>query len=367
MKAGFAGEDAPKAMFPALIGRPKFATAIGAGDKTEYVGDEANNKRGVLKLSFPIENGIVKSFDDLLKLWHHTFYNELRVQPEECNVMVTESPDNPKLNREKMVEMLFETFQVKCSYVQIQGILAMYSNGRTTGVTIDSGDGVTHSLCIYEGYKIQNAGGRSFIAGRELTNYSVQLIKKNSEAQGMMEFNTAATQIIRSNFKETLSYVAASKAEFEELAKSENDPSTFEQMVMPDNSIIQISKRTCASVGEAQFEPSLVDKEDDGMHLLTNTSIQACDIDLRTVMYKNIVMSGGNTCLRGMPERLNNELEILTAKRSPVAIQAPPERKHSVWIGGSILCSLSTFQNSWITKEEFEESGVSIIHRKCVA
>merc|ERR1712063_139027 len=145
VKAGLAGEDAPSNVFPSIIGRPKHkGIMVGMDQKEAYVGDEAQAKRGILTLKYPIANGIINNWDDMEKIWHHTFYNELRIAPEEDPILLTEAPMNPKSNREKMISMMFETFQAPASYIQIQAILSLYSSGRTTGIVMDSGDGVSH-------------------------------------------------------------------------------------------------------------------------------------------------------------------------------------------------------------------------------
>mmetsp|Transcript_17475 Transcript_17475/g.19645 ORF Transcript_17475/g.19645 Transcript_17475/m.19645 type:complete len:324 (-) Transcript_17475:45-1016(-) len=315
------------------------------------------NKRGVCNIKYPISHGMVEDWDDMKKIWSYTFYNELRENPSDRPVMLTEAPLNPKNNREQMCKIMFEDYDVPAMFIQIQAVLSLYSAGRTTGIVVDSGDGVTHVVPIFEGYQIPHAIDKILLAGRDLTDYMVRILKEDN-----YNFETAAERESVRDIKESLCYVAQ---DFEEELKKAAESSDLEsEYRLPDGTICKFASQRFRC-SELLFQPSLGGRDLKGVHQLTFDSIMTCDLDVRKDLYNNIILSGGTTMLKGFGERLYTEMKELAPSAMKLKVIATPERKYAVWRGGSTLSTLSTFAGMWITKADYDEFGETIVHKKC--
>ncbi|KAG5630637.1 hypothetical protein H5410_002354 [Solanum commersonii] len=389
IKAGFAGEDSPRAVIKSIVVRPRHrGITLERGQRDAYVGDEPLAERGSLVLKYPIEQGIVRNWDDMEKL-HHTFYNELCVTPEEHPVLLTEASFNTKINRERMTRIMFKTFNVPAMYVASQAVLSLLANGCTTGkiadfnanigwfstvlvsIVLDSGYCVTHAVPVYEGHVLPHAISRLDLGGLDLTHHLAKFLM-----DGLYVFYGWGRDVdIFRDMKEMIAFVALDyKQEFE---KAKHFSKSIEKSYkLPDGKVVNIGAETFRCP-EVLFQPSLVEMEATGIHYKAYNSI------MRKYLFANIVLSGGSTMFPGITERMSKEITALAPSYTENQVKAeydemdpsiinrphedqvfaPPERKYSTWIGGSVLSSLSTFQQMCITNREYDEFGPSIVHR----
>lgn len=361
VKAGTVEEQWPRAVFPCVVGRPKMpGIMVGMDNKDCYIGEEALAKRGVLAIKYPVEHGIVTNWDDFQQILHHVFYNELRVTPEESNVIITEAPLNPKANREKLTQILFETFNVPAAYILNTAVASLHGYGKTTGLVVESGDGVTHVVPVVNGHAVSQAILRLDLGGRDLTDYLVVLLAEIGES-----FTTSAEREIVRDIKEKLCYVAV---DFEEERIKYAESSVHDVVYeLPDGNTVNFGNQRFRAP-EALFKPSIIGKESAGLHQLVYEAIMKSDAGVRHDLCANIVLSGGSMLFPGMKERLTAELKKLLSSdlAASVNIELMPNANYAAFLGGVNLLNNPDFASSWITSEEFDQVGPRIVHQKCM-
>ncbi|PAV19736.1 Actin actin [Pyrrhoderma noxium] len=339
VKVGYAGSNFPEHVFPSIVGRPILRAEERVGDveiKDIMVGDEAASQRTYLQITQPMEHGIVRNWDDMRHLWAYTFNEKLHIDPSGRKVLLTEPPMNPKTNRQKMVEVMFEEYGFGGVYVAIQAVLTLYAQGLTTGVVVDSGDGVTHIVPVYDGFAMPHLTKRLDIAGRDVTRYLIKLLLMRGYA-----FNrTADFETIR-QVKEKCCYVSYDLDLDTKLA--EETTVLVESYTLPDGRTIKVGQERFAAP-ECMFQPHLVDVEQPGVAELLFQTIQSAAVDVRAELYKHIVLSGGSSMYPGLPSRLEKEMKQLYLTRVlggdasrlnkfKIRIEDPPRRKHMVFLG----------------------------------
>lgn len=453
-RAGYAGEDTPRVMFPTSVGyvdieetakedvemtegdAPPAQPATPQRKRQYYIGDnKINTFRSNMEVKNPMKDGMIDDWEAIEQVWEATFNTMLRVQPENHPLLCTEPAWNTKEKREKTMELAFEKFQFPAFYLAQDAVMTAFSVGRATALVLDSGGGVTSAVPVYDGFVLKKGILHQPIAGDSLAeqiktqlandlNYTItphyRIAKKTKveadqkpelqlrELEGLRDsFNDYQTSRVINEYKETICQV--SEVTFDEGLLSSRSKKSFE---FPDgfNHAFGLERY---KVPEHIFQPHFddsnnndnaeeaVQKEDEnmeaeeesekkeeeqktieegveskkqqqqpqylGVHEMVYNSINNCDIDLRPLLFNNVVVTGGNTLFSGFNERLNYELP-LKAPGSKIKIHAAgnaTERKSSSWLGGSILASLGTFHQLWVSRSEYEEFGASIVHRKC--
>lgn len=357
-KAGFGDSDFPK-QFPTVFGFSKSYNSSSAFTQENvcWVGDEAIAKRGISKLVYPIDHGVVTNWDFMEKIWHHAIDDELEARPEDQPILLSEPPVNPKHNREKTTLIMFESFDASSFYLANQADLTLYSNGSLDGCVLDLGEGLSHVVPCYAGNRILHAiqRPRPGNSGRDLTLWMQSLLEKSGKVFSAHEMDSVV------NIKETLSYCAVDfNAELKTPAASlEKD---YE---LPDCSVVTVGHERfkCA---EILFRPSLAGATTAlGIHEAVHQAIGRCHVDIRKSMYQHVMLAGGSSMFPGIEARLTKELIALAPVGSAVKVLAPADRRISCFVGGTLLCKLSTFADVCITKDEYEENGPTIVHKKC--
>lgn len=371
LKVGYAAQNFPEFQFPSIVGRPILRSEEqGESDivlKDIMCGDEAAAARSMLQISYPMENGIVKKWEDMQHLWNYTFYDKMKIDPTGRKILLTEPPMNPLKNRQTMAEVMLEGYGFGGVYVAIQAVLALYAQGLSSGVVVDSGDGVTHIVPVFESTVLNHHIRRLDVAGRDVTRNLIALLLRRGYALN----RTADFETVR-QIKEKLCYVSYDLELDQRL--SEDTTVLVESYTLPDGRVIRVGSERFEAP-ECLFQPHLVDVDQAGIAELLFNTIQGTDVDVRSSLYKAIVLSGGSSMYPGLPSRLEKELKQLWLTRvlqgNPerlnkfkVRIEDPPRRRHMVFLGGAVLANLiADKEDMWVTKAEWQEEGVRALDK----
>lgn len=357
IKAGLSGGEAPKCSFPNIAGKPRSGMQqVAPGAKEVYYGHEALQKRGVLVLAHPIKNGYVKNWDYLEELWKITINQEVGVEAKDHPMFVTDPIKSSKFQRAKLMALAFEKFQAPSFYVLNPGILSLYAGGKTTGLILDSGDGVTQIIPVMDEYTLPHASKRLNIGGKNILEGLTTLLGN----QGLDHNSMKSNDILR-EIKETKCYVAQDyEQELKAFSDGTAEASTFE---LPDGTQVDLGS-VQIECPEALFSPYMLGCEFEGIQHSVIECVKKCDMSIRKELYKNILLAGGSTMFKGFSARLKKEVSALTPASVEVNVLAPNERLYSSWIGASILTGLSSFSKFWISKQEYEEHGKKILDQK---
>jgi len=317
---------------------------------SDYIGTAARDRKGLVALSYSIQNGIVTNWDDMEKIWRYTFYDELRMTPEEHPLMLTETPTNPPNNREKTAQLVFEGMGNPALYLAVGGLATLYSYGKTTGLVVESGDGVTYVTPVVDGKIIKEAVVSSNLAGRVLTDFLAKL----SNLSGPSSHSGEMIETIKRDF----CYVAANWAN-----ESKVDPNlivkTYEDQYAGEISV----GRERFDAPEILFQPTHFGRNEIPLHQLIISCIAKCDVGVRASLYENIVLGGGNTMFPGMVERLDKELKTISPSMTRLTVSANSERGNSAWSGSSLMATNADLAANWMTKAQYDEVGAGIVNR----
>ncbi|CAN1241763.1 Actin-related protein 4, partial [Linum perenne] len=402
-KAGYAGEDAPKAVFPSVVGaidqmevddntngeknptvdsKTSLKDSERKGNRKLYVGSQSLGfRRDHMEVLSPIKDGVVVDWDIVDSIWDHAFRECLLVDPKEHPMLLAEPSSNSQQQRERTVELMFEKYNVPALFLAKNAVLTSFASGRATALVVDSGGGSTTVAPVHDGYVLQKAVTSCPIGGDFLSD----CLLKSLESKGVVikprySFKRKETRpgefqrVIASDIKECV--CRAPDTPYDEASYSNIPMTPYE---LPDGQTIEIGADRF-KIPDILFNPSLaqtipgiesfveISPNVRGLPQMVIDSINRCDVDIRRELFSSILLSGGTASMQQLKERLEKDLLEESPQAARVKVLASgnsTERRFSVWIGGSILASLGSFQQMWFSKAEYEEHGASYVQRKC--
>ncbi|OWR43718.1 actin [Danaus plexippus plexippus] len=355
-KAGFAGESSPRSVIKTLVGRFRHEGLLD-GLPDIFFGNEAVKKRGFCVSTWPVKDGMIDDWNEVEKFWHHIFYKELHVAPEEAQLLMSIHPLTPHKDKEKMAEILFESLSIHDLYLAISSALALHANGRTSGLVWENGHSCSYVSPVFEGFPLKHATIESEINGSSLTKRLQKLLNEIGYS-----FTTSVEIDILEDIKAKLCYVAM---DYENEVQTVNRLKDSTHYELPDGQHVLLCEERF-KCPEMLFQPKTCGMN--SFNIVDNicSSISKCDLEYKTLFYDNIVLSGGSSLFRGLSERLSVELSRRVSDMPGIKanVSSIPSRHYSSWLGGSILASLKSLHGFWMTKQEYDDNGPERVHYK---
>ena len=369
VKAGFSGEEKPKVIFKNYFGEPKYKRVLRTFDKEnkdsneQYIGEDCDKFFGLMKLTYPVNHGVFEKEQDILTIINHVF-TKLGINSQEIKehpILVTEPILNPYSNREKIAHTLLDNLGVPAIFFASQPILSLFSTSATSGTVLESGEGVTQSCVVYEGYSIPCSYERYNYGGKDITLYLKNLLKE----RGYHLYNSTEIKLFN-DIKENLCYLEISKRNDYNINKKiiNKDMTKY---YLPDGSNIDIGDEKIKAP-ELLFNPELIGKEYLSFDDMIINSINKTEVEIQKQSYENIWISGGNTSFKEFNKRLVNEIKDKIDKNIKVNVLQNEKIKpqHRCWVGGNVISILEIFKKMWVTRSEWNEKGSGIIHIKTI-
>ena len=356
IKAGLSGQEKPSLIFPNYFGEMKYSKSVGSwkdDDKKHIIGNDCNKYFGVVKLKYPLSHRIFNNSEDISSIFEYIYSNldmsitEIKEHP----VLIAEPLLNPQENRRNIAKVLFDTYKIEQIFFASQPILSLFSTSSTSGAVLESGDGVTQSCIIYEGYTIPGSYKRINLGGKEVTEYLQYLLNK----KGHELRNSDGFQITK-KIKEELCEICSPENE------NKLEPKNY---TLPDDSILEIGEERRLAP-EILFNPLIREYEYPGIQEILAESINKTNVDLKLQLYGSILLSGGNTNIKGMKERIYKEIKKLAPKKAKIRLHTPSNPENCCWIGGNIISSLEISKEMWISVKEYMEKGENILHTRTI-
>uniref|UniRef100_A0A182IZW9 Uncharacterized protein n=1 Tax=Anopheles atroparvus TaxID=41427 RepID=A0A182IZW9_ANOAO len=338
IKAGLTGDDDPKRAVRNVVELSEAADGV----VTQCIGGLSGAPSA--RVVYPVQRGVPTDWDALESVWEYTLRDVLKVAPEDHKILLTDRPLSARASRERAVQIVFEKVGAPATFVSMQALLALYAAGRLSGTVVDVGEGLTSVVPVHKNIPVREAIVNVELAGCDMVDYLAGAL------------SLADREIAR----EVLHKVCSVS---DDLSK-ENTSTTFDY---------KASNGTCYAVGqeryhcgEALFNPAAIGRsQEKALPQLVVETLTSCKESQRKDLYANVILAGGSTMLGGFAERLQRELTSRVPATLRCKVVAPQNPMLSVWAGGCLVAQSPMFQQMWITKQEYEEFGAAIVHRKC--